>query len=143
MADFVAAVDGSSADSAWVKHYNFVDFSRFGSTWSPRYFNVVRDPVERVKINEIIYSIGNHYFSKLQIVSWFYYWRAAWNVVERKLAFPEQPLPDPKMLRMDFDTCVRTGTVCRRTQFCIKLFTMYLQFLQAMRNAGIPKAKTS
>ena len=30
-------------------------------------------------------------------------------MVERKLAFPEQPLPDPKMLRMDFDTCVRTG----------------------------------
>ena len=50
VADFVAAVDGSSADSAWVKHYNFVDFSRFGSAWSPTYFNVVRDPVERVKM---------------------------------------------------------------------------------------------
>ena len=50
VADFVAAVDGFSADSAWVKHYNFVDFSHFGSAWSPTYFNVVRDPVERVKI---------------------------------------------------------------------------------------------
>ena len=48
VADLVAAVDGASADSAWVKHYNFVDFSRFGSAWSPTYFNVVRDPVERV-----------------------------------------------------------------------------------------------
>ena len=48
VADFVAAVDGASADSAWVKHYNFVDFSRFGSAWSPTYFNVVRDPIERV-----------------------------------------------------------------------------------------------
>ena len=48
VADFVAAVDGTSADSAWVKHYNFVDFSRFGSAWSPTYFNVVRDPIERV-----------------------------------------------------------------------------------------------
>ena len=56
------------------------------------------------------------YFCKFQIVSWFYYWRAAWNVVERKLAFPEQPLPDPKMLRMDFDTCVRAGNL---THFCV------------------------
>ena len=44
----MAAVDGASADSAWVKHYNFVDFSRFGSAWSPTYFNIVRDPIERV-----------------------------------------------------------------------------------------------
>ena len=58
----------------------------------------------------------NNWFCKIQIVSWFYYWRAAWNVVERKLAFPEQPLPDPKMLRMDFDTCVRTGNLEVRIQ---------------------------
>ena len=115
VADFVAAVDGSSADSAWVKHYNFVDFPRFGSAWTPTYFNVVRDPVERVHItvvNNIVVKLINS-FCKFQIVSWFYYWRAAWNVVERKLAFPEQPLPDPKMLRMDFDTCVRTGQQSR------------------------------
>jgi len=43
------------------------------------------------------------------VISWFYYWRAGWNIVERKLAFPDQPLPDPKQLRKDFDTCVAEG----------------------------------
>ena len=47
----------------------------------------------------------------LQVISWFYYWRAAWNVVERKLAFPNEPLPDPAMLRKDFDTCVISGKI--------------------------------
>ena len=44
-----------------------------------------------------------------QIISWFYYWRAAWNIVERKMAYPQEPLPDPDYLRKDFDTCVLTG----------------------------------
>lgn len=29
--------------------------------------------------------------------------------MERKLAFPDEPLPDPAYLRKDFDTCVLTG----------------------------------
>ena len=45
----------------------------------------------------------------LQIVSWFYYWRAAWNIVERKIAYPNEPMPDPAFLRKDFDTCVLTS----------------------------------
>ena len=44
-----------------------------------------------------------------QIVSWFYYWRAAWNIVERKKAYPDEPLPDPEFLRKDFDKCVLTS----------------------------------
>ncbi len=44
-----------------------------------------------------------------QIISWFYYWRAAWNIVERKLAYPSEPLPDPDFLRKDFDGCVLRG----------------------------------
>jgi dermatan/chondrotin sulfate uronyl 2-O-sulfotransferase UST len=44
-----------------------------------------------------------------QVISWFYYWRAGWNIVERIQAFPREPLPDPKRLRMDFDTCVAQG----------------------------------
>ena len=27
--------------------------------------------------------------------------------MERKLAFPDEPLPDPAFLRRDFETCVR------------------------------------
>ncbi len=30
------------------QHYNFVDFKKFGSDWSPDWFAVVRDPVEKV-----------------------------------------------------------------------------------------------
>jgi hypothetical protein len=30
----------------------------------------------------------------------------AWNIVERKLQYPDEPLPDPQYLRKDFDTCV-------------------------------------
>ena len=45
----------------------------------------------------------------LQIVSWFYYWRAAWNIVSRHKAFPDEPLPSMEFLQKDFDTCVLTS----------------------------------
>ena len=45
----------------------------------------------------------------LQVVSWFYYWRAAWNVVSRIKAFPDEPLPSMEYLQKDFDTCVLTS----------------------------------
>ena len=31
--------------------------------------------------------------------------------MERKLAFPDEPLPDPAFLRRDFETCVREVSV--------------------------------
>ena len=70
----------------WVRHFNFLDFDALGLA-SPTWINIVRDPVERV-------------------ISNFYYRRAGWNIVERKLAFPNEPLPDPEFLRRDFETCV-------------------------------------
>ena len=44
-----------------------------------------------------------------RVISNFYYRRAGWNIVERKLAFPDEPLPDPAFLRRDFETCVLEG----------------------------------
>ena len=75
--------------TVWVRHYNFLDFDSFGLA-SPKWINLVRDPVERV-------------------ISNFYYRRAGWNIVEKKLAFPDEPLPDPEFLRRDFESCVLDG----------------------------------
>ena len=75
--------------TVWVRHYNFLDFDSLGLA-APTWINMVRDPVERV-------------------ISNFYYRRAGWNIVERKLAFPNEPLPDPAFLRRDFESCVLEG----------------------------------
>ncbi|XP_046396684.1 heparan sulfate 2-O-sulfotransferase pipe [Ischnura elegans] len=80
--------------AVYVKHVCFTNFTKFGLP-EPIYVNMVRDPVERV-------------------ISWYYYVRAPWYYVERKQAFPDLPLPDPKWLRKDFETCVLSGdSECR------------------------------
>jgi dermatan/chondrotin sulfate uronyl 2-O-sulfotransferase UST len=65
--------------SLYVKHVCFTNFTKFGLP-TPIYVNIVRDPIERV-------------------ISWYYYVRAPWYYVERKQAFPDLPLPDPRWLR--------------------------------------------
>ena len=32
----------------YAKPYNFVDFNKHGSMWSPDFFSIVRDPIEKV-----------------------------------------------------------------------------------------------
>ena len=90
ISEFIGTVDRATRALAVIRHYNFVDFEEYGGIFTPTYINVVRNPVDK-------------------IVSWFYYWRAAWNVVERKMAYPNEPLPDPEFLRKDFDSCVLSG----------------------------------
>eukprot|EP00095_Tigriopus_kingsejongensis_P009155 maker-scaffold798_size95657-snap-gene-0.19 protein:Tk09155 transcript:maker-scaffold798_size95657-snap-gene-0.19-mRNA-1 annotation:"GK19630" len=90
VSSFVEQIDGTSEAKAWVRHYNFFDMTEYGARWNPIYINMVRDPVDRV-------------------ISYFYYRRAAWNIVERKMAYPNDPLPNPDFLRKDFDTCVLEG----------------------------------
>ncbi|XP_019866240.1 heparan sulfate 2-O-sulfotransferase pipe [Aethina tumida] len=73
----------------YIKHVCFTNLSAYGYP-EPIYINLVRDPVERV-------------------ISWYYYIRAPWYYVERKIAFPDIPLPDPKWLKKDFEHCVVSG----------------------------------
>ena len=73
----------------WVRHFNFFNSSMFGLP-PLLWVNLVRDPVERV-------------------ISYFYYRRAGWNIVERHRDFPDEPLPDPAFLRKDFSSCVLDG----------------------------------
>ncbi|XP_037075920.1 heparan sulfate 2-O-sulfotransferase pipe-like [Pollicipes pollicipes] len=72
--------------AVYVKHVCFLNFPRYNFS-PPIYFNMVRDPVER-------------------IISWYYYVRAPWYFVERKRAFPELELPDPAWLKKDYEECV-------------------------------------
>ena len=32
------------------RHFSFIDFEKYGFSWTPHWFSMVREPVERVKI---------------------------------------------------------------------------------------------
>ena len=50
VAEVVRKVSSVTEPRVWIRHYNFVDFQKYGSDWSPDWFNMVRDPVDRVSI---------------------------------------------------------------------------------------------
>ncbi len=63
VAQFVQKVESEMMPTAWVKHYNFVNFEEFGGQWMPQYINIVRDPIERVTVEEykaLIYMLSTH-----------------------------------------------------------------------------------
>ena len=33
----------------FIRHYSFIDFERSGLAWRPDWFNIVRDPIDKVK----------------------------------------------------------------------------------------------
>ncbi|XP_053957226.1 heparan sulfate 2-O-sulfotransferase pipe-like isoform X2 [Anastrepha ludens] len=73
--------------TSYSKHVAFIDFGRLDMPW-PIYINLVRHPVER-------------------LISWFYYVRAPWYIVERKKNFPkEYRVPNIAWLKKSFDSCI-------------------------------------
>lgn len=84
--------------TVYSKHVAMVDFHRYNLP-SPIYINLVRHPTDR-------------------LVSWFYYIRAAWYIVERKRLFPGNPLPSSSWIKKDFDSCVSNprDTECQYLQ---------------------------
>ena len=42
--------------TVYAKPYNFVDFKKHGSSWSPEYFSIVRDPIEKVG-NTLLFNL--------------------------------------------------------------------------------------
>ena len=84
--------------SVYSKHVAMVDFKRYNLP-TPIYVNMVRHPTDR-------------------LISWFYYIRAAWYIVDRKRLFPANPLPHVNWIRKDFDSCVQNphDTECQYLQ---------------------------
>ena len=74
----------------FIQHYSFIDFNKFGYNWTPDWFNIVRDPVEKV-------------------ISYFYYRRAGWVIAERLKYFPDDKLESVDFFKKDFESCVLKG----------------------------------
>ena len=74
----------------FIQHYSFIDFSKFDYDWSPDWFNIVRDPVEKV-------------------ISYFYYRRAGWVIADRLRVFPDEKLESVDYFKKDFESCVLKG----------------------------------
>lgn len=82
-----AEILNCSVSNSYSKHVAFVNFGEFERPW-PIYINLVRDPIERV-------------------ISWFYYIRAAWYLVDRVKTFGQAyKMPDVDWLRKDFNRCI-------------------------------------
>ena len=100
MADTLAT---SPHPTVWVRHFNFFDFESLDVA-PPTWINIVRDPVSLKE--QLCINLDTFYPQVERVISFFYYRRAGWYIVDRHLEFPDQPLPDPAFLRRDFETCV-------------------------------------
>ena len=45
-----------------------------------------------------------------KVRAWYYYKRAGWYVVETRLKYPDEPLPDPETLKKNFNRCITDGS---------------------------------
>ena len=90
-----------------VQHYSFIDLTKFGYTWSPDWFNIVREPVEKV-------------------ISYFYYRRAGWVIAERLKHFPNEKLETVQYYKKDFESCVLKGNIF---SFVVTIHTPMFQMM--------------
>ena len=44
--------------TVWIKHYGVIDFQKHGALWSPYFFNVIRNPINKVKKIYIDYNLN-------------------------------------------------------------------------------------
>lgn len=75
---------------AIVKHYSYLDFASHGYDWTPDWFSIVRDPVDKV-------------------ISWFYYVRAPWRNEELAKVDKSHEMPSEEYLNKNFEDCVLNG----------------------------------
>ena len=71
----------------FVRHYSFIDFEKFGFEWRPDWFNVIRNPVEKV-------------------ISYFYYRRAPWKLKLEQNLFHDFTMPSEDFMNKDLTTCI-------------------------------------
>ena len=49
--------------AVWIRHYAFLDFDSLGFRWKPDWINIVRDPIERVRLSEfkiVIFKVNQY-----------------------------------------------------------------------------------
>ena len=62
LADEIASVIKAEKPTVFVRHYSFIDFEKnTGSDWSPDWFNIVRDPIDKVRSGIFIFSYFSFY----------------------------------------------------------------------------------
>ena len=66
LADEIASVIKAEKPTVFVRHYSFIDFEKnTGSDWSPDWFNIVRDPIDKVRNGIFIFL-----FSYLKVMKY-------------------------------------------------------------------------
>ena len=55
---FVNESSKYSEPTVWIRHYGVIDYRKHGASWSPYFFNTVRNPIDRVS-SSVLYNLLN------------------------------------------------------------------------------------
>ena len=55
----VSASSKYNEPTVWIRHYGAIDFQKHGASWMPYFFNVIRNPIDRVS-NSALYNFVNY-----------------------------------------------------------------------------------